>query len=124
MAAETLTGLRKAAILMVTLGADVSAGIMRQLSEQEIEELTIEISKIRELSPTMVESVLEEFTQLAQARSFLLQGGLSYARELLTKALGSERTEEILDRLQVSLQPQMFSALRKADPKNLSDFIR
>ena len=121
---DNLTGLRKAAILMVTLGADASASIMRQLSEQEIEELTVEISKIRELTPTTVEAVLEEFSQLAQARSYIIQGGVSYAREVLLKAVGNERTDEILDRLQVSLQPQLFGAVRKTDPKHLSDFIR
>jgi len=121
---DNLTGLRKAAILMVTLGADASAGIMRQLSEQEIEELTVEISKIRELTPTTVEAVLEEFSQLAQARSYIIQGGVSYAREVLLKAVGNERTDEILERLQVSLQPQLFGAVRKTDPKHLSDFIR
>lgn len=124
VAIETLTGLRKAAILLVTLGADTSAAIMRQLSEQEIEELTVEISKIRELPASTVEAVLEEFTQLAQARSYIVQGGLSYAREVLMKAVGNDRTEEILDRLQMSLQPQLFGAVRKADPKHLSDFIR
>jgi len=121
---DGLTGLRKAAILLVTLGADASAAIMRQLSEQEIEELTVEISKIRELTPATVEAVLEEFTQLAQARSYILQGGLGYAREVLLKAVGPQRTEEILERLQMSLQPQLFGAVRKADPKHLSDFIR
>jgi flagellar motor switch protein FliG len=123
-ALDNLTGLRKAAILMVTLGADASAAIMRQLSEHEIEELTVEISKIRELTPATVEGVLEEFSQLAQARSYVVQGGVSYAREVLLKAVGNERTDEILDRLQVSLQPQLFGAVRKTDPKHLSDFIR
>jgi flagellar motor switch protein FliG len=121
---DHLSGLRKAAILMVTMGADASAAIMRQLTEQEIEELTVEISKIRELTPATVEAVLEEFTHLAQARSYIIQGGLSYAREVLLKAVGNQRTEEILERLQVSLQPQLFGAIRKTDPKHLSDFIR
>ena len=123
-ALDNLTGLRKAAILMVTLGADASAGIMRQLGEDEIEELTVEISKIRELTPSTVEGVLEEFSQLAQARSYIVQGGVSYAREVLLKAVGTTRTDEILERLQVSLQPQLFGAVRKTDPKHLSDFIR
>jgi flagellar motor switch protein FliG len=123
-ALDNLTGLRKAAILMVTLGADASASIMRQLDEHEIEELTIEISKIRELTPATVEAVLEEFSQLAQARSYIVQGGVSYARDVLLMGVGNDRTDEILDRLQVSLQPQLFGAVRKTDPKHLSDFIR
>lgn len=121
---EHLSGLRKCAILLVTLGADVSAEVMRQLSEQEIEDVTVEISKIRELPSEAVMAVLEEFAQLVQAHSYILEGGLSYAREVLHKALGTSRGDEILDKLQMTFQPQPFSSIRKADPKQLSDFLR
>jgi flagellar motor switch protein FliG len=123
-AVSSVSGVRKAAILLVTLGADVSAAIMKRLSEDEIESLTVEISKIRDLSTEAVGGILEEFSQLAQARSFIMQGGFSYARDLLNKAFGSDRAGELLGKLQLVFQEQPFAALRKADPKQLSDFIR
>lgn len=119
-----LTGLKKAAILLVTLGAEASAGIMRQLSEQEVADLTVEIAKIRELSSEAVDGVLVEFAQVAQERSFILQGGYTYARELLSRALGPGRADEVFDKLQLTYQPQPFQSIRKADPKQLADFIR
>ncbi len=124
MAGSQTTGLKKAAILLVTLGADVSAEIMRQLGEQEIEDLTLEISKIRDLSDESINEVLEEFSQLAQVRSYVIKGGYTYARELLSKALGPARAGEVLERLQLTLQPPPFRSVRKADPRQIADFIR
>jgi flagellar motor switch protein FliG len=124
MAGSQTTGLKKAAILLVTLGADVAAEIMRQLGEQEIEDLTLEISKIRDLSDEAVNEVLEEFSQLAQVRSYVIKGGYAYARELLSKALGPARAGEVLERLQLTLQPPPFRSVRKADPRQIADFVR
>lgn len=119
-----MTGLRKAAILLVTLGADVSAEIMKHLSQPEIEDIALEIAKIRDLNGEAVSGVLEEFSQLAQANSYILQGGLNTARDLLSKALGSQAGGEIIDKLQMTFQPQPFSSIRKADPKQVAEFIR
>jgi flagellar motor switch protein FliG len=119
-----LSGARKAAILLLTLGADVSADIMRHFTEREIEELTLEISKIRELPSQAVGPVVEEFAQLAQAHGYILQGGLTSARDLLHKALGKAKSDEILDRLSLSFSHQVFTSLSKADPRQLSDFLR
>lgn len=119
-----MSGRRKAAILLITLGADASSEIMRRLTDTEVEDLTLEISKVRELSSDSVDTVLDEFLNLAQARRYILQGGVDYAKTLLTRAMGDGRAEEILDKLQITLQPQPFASIRKADPRQLSDFIR
>jgi flagellar motor switch protein FliG len=121
---DGLSGTRKAAILLVTLGADVSAELFKRLSDPEIEELTAEISRVGEVSSEVTQSVLEEFSQLAQARSYILKGGLAYAREVLRKAFAPARADEVLARLQLALQPAPFASMRKTDPKQLSDFIR
>src|SRR5262249_5214152 len=100
------------------------AAIMKQLTNDEVESITVEISKIRDLSSEAVGGILEEFSQLAQARSYIMQGGFSYARDLLNKAFGNDRAGELLGKLQLAFQEQPFAALRKADPRQLSDFIR
>jgi len=123
-AAPGISGLRKSAILMVTLGADISALIMQHLSEQEIEDITVEIAKIHDLSGESTASVVEEFANLAQARSYIVQGGYGYARDILNRALGTGKAAELLDKLQISFQVQPFQSIRKADPKQISDFIR
>lgn len=121
---DALSGTRKAAILLVTLGTDASAEIFKRLIDPEIEELTTEISRVGEVSSDVTRAVLEEFSQLAQARSYILKGGLAYAREVLRKAFAPARADEVLARLQLALQPAPFAAMRKTDPKHLSDFIR
>ena len=119
-----LSGTRKAAILLVTLGAETSAQIMRQLSEAEIEDLTVEISKVRDLPQDTVNAVLDEFAELAHSHSYILQGGFAYAREVLHKALGPGRADEVLGKVQVHFERQPFLSIQHADPKQLADFIR
>lgn len=120
---SSLTGARKAAILLLALGGDVAADIMRHFTEHEIEELTVEIAKVRELPGEAVAPILEEFAQLAQAHGYILQGGFTSAREFLHKALGKERGDEILDRLSLTAGRAVFASLSKADPKQLSEFL-
>src|SRR5215475_4373325 len=119
-----LTGTRKAAILLVTLGAEASAQIMRQLTEEEIEDLTLEISKVRDLPQDTVNAVLDEFAELAHSHSYILQGGFASAREVLHKALGPGRADEVLGKVQVHFEREPFLSIHQADPKQLADFIR
>ena len=121
---ESMSGLRKAAILLVSLGADASAQIFKELDEAEIEVLTAEISRLRDVPGTVTSAILKEFTQMALANEFITQGGTNYAMEILEKALGRSKALEIISRLQASLQPAPFHLMRKADPKQLLDFIR
>ncbi len=119
-----LTGTRKAAILLVTLGAEASAKIMRTLTDAEIEDLTVEISKVRDLPQDVVNSVLDEFAELAHSHSYILQGGFAYAREVLHKALGPGRADQVLGKVQDHFERAPFLAIHQADPKQLADFIR
>ena len=115
-----LSGTRKAAILLVTLGAEASAQILRQLSETEIEDLTVEISKVRHLPQDTVNAVLDEFVELAHSHSYILQGGFAYAREVLHKALGPGRADEVLGKVQIHFERQPFLSIHHADPKQLA----
>src|SRR3990172_6628104 len=121
---ESLSGLRKAAILLVSLGADASAQIFKELDEAEIEVLTAEISRLRDVPGAVTSAILKEFTQMALANEFITQGGTNYAMEILEKALGRPKALEIISRLQASLQPPPFHLMRNAHPKQLLDFIR
>jgi flagellar motor switch protein FliG len=122
--AENLAGQQKAAILLVSLGAETSARIFKALSEEEIEELTTEITRLRNVSAGTTGAVLEEFHQIAIAQEYITQGGLAYAAEVLERAVGPKRSKEILDRLRGILQPAAFEIVKKVDPKSLLDFIR
>jgi len=123
---EQITGLKKAAILMVLLGDEPSANIFRYLQEDEIQELSKEISRLGKIDPEVADSVLEEFHRLNMAQSCLAQGGADFAKKLLVKAFGNESSKKLLDRLNISLQGTIigFDSLQKADPAQLSRFIQ
>ena len=119
-----LTGKQKAAILLISLGPDVSASVYKHLSEEEIERLTLEISSVRKVDSAEKEIVLEEFHNIALAQDYITQGGIGYAKTVLEKALGEEQAETIINRLTSSLQVRPFDFARKADPAQVLNFIQ
>jgi flagellar motor switch protein FliG len=121
---EVLSGTRKAAIFLAALGADVSAKIFRSLEEEEIETLSTELSKLPDVDEAVTSAVLKEFFEMALTQQYITSGGLTYATEILEKALGRHRASEILARLQAASQPPRFAAVKKADPNQLAGVLR
>lgn len=119
-----LTGKQKAAILLISLGPDVSASVYKHLSEEEIEKLTLEISGVRKVDAAAKEQIMEEFHQIALAQDYITQGGIGYAKTVLEKALGQEQASVIINRLTSSLQVKPFDFARKADPGQILNFIQ
>src|SRR5438270_3431297 len=122
---EPLAGIRKAAILLVTLGEDVSAELLRQLGEDEVQEIGREVALLTSVTSEQAESVLGEFHQMSIAHDYVLKGGIDYARKLLNTAYGPEAAKKVLDRLVTALGAEVvnFDALHKADPQQLAKFI-
>ena len=120
---ETLSGPRKAAIFLATMGADVSARIFRQFDDSEIETLTAEISKLPSVDDGITSLVLREFLEMAVTKQYITTGGLSYALEVLEKAVGDKRANEVIGRIQTSVQPARFAAVKKADPNQLASIL-
>ncbi len=121
---DELTGVQKAAVLLIALGPEKSAEIFKHLKEDEIEELTLEIANTRSISPQVKESVLNEFYQVCLAQQYIAEGGIGYAKELLDKALGGERAQEVISKLTASLQVRPFEFVRKTDPSQVLNFIQ
>ncbi|MBO4610362.1 MAG: flagellar motor switch protein FliG [Lachnospiraceae bacterium] len=119
-----LSGVQKAAILLITLGSERSAGIFKHLKEEEIEELTLEIANTRTVGPDVKEAILEEFYGVCLAQQYIAEGGINYARELLEKSLGSEKAMDVIGRLTASLQVKPFEFVRKTDASQLINFIQ
>ena len=121
---EKLTGIQKAAILFITLGPDASSGIIKKLPEKDIQKITYEIANITSVKSEQRQAILDEFMEMNKAKDFLLEGGLEYARNLLSKALGSQRAKEILDKVtEETQQYRPFSIARKADAHQLLNVI-
>jgi flagellar motor switch protein FliG len=97
---------------------------MSKLSEEEIEQLTLDLSSLGTVDPEMREAIVEEFHQMYVANRYVTAGGIEYARHVLETALGPERALEILTRLQSSLQEVPFEFLKRADPSQICTFIQ
>ena len=121
---ESVNGTRKAAILLASLGADVSAKIFKSLSEEEIEVLSTEISRLSNVDDAATSAVTKEFLQMALTKQYITQGGVSYALAILDKAVGRNRAVEIMGRIQTTIEPSRFAGVRKADPNQLASILR
>ncbi|AFS78611.1 flagellar motor switch protein FliG [Gottschalkia acidurici 9a] len=119
-----LTGKEKVAILLITLGSQKSAEIFKHLSDEEIEELTLEIANMRMVSPEEKESILEEFYEICLAQEYISEGGINYAKDILEKALGSDKAVDIISKLTASLQVRPFEFARKVDPNQLLNYMQ
>jgi flagellar motor switch protein FliG len=125
-ASEQISGPQKAAILLMTLGEEASAELMRQLSDDEVQRVSREVAHTSSVGPDQAARVLEEFQQMVLARDIVRKGGIDQARRLLVTAFGPEPAEKILQRLTntLSTNPEGFSALQKADPQQLARFVQ
>ncbi|NLO97185.1 MAG: flagellar motor switch protein FliG [Peptococcaceae bacterium] len=122
--AVKLKGLQKAAVLLISLGPERSAEVVKYLSETEIEQLTLEMANMRKISEEQRDEVLDEFHKMCLASNYIAQGGIDYAREVLERALGQQKAFEIISRLSASLRMRPFEIVRRSDPKQLLSFIQ
>jgi len=122
---DRITGLRKAAILVVVLGPAVSAEMLRNLNEDEVDQISREIAQMGAVAPEQAEKVLEECYQMQLAHNYVIKGGVDYARKILMNAFSPEHAQRLLDRLMKTLgsESATFDALQKADPQQLAKFV-
>ncbi|WP_085523980.1 flagellar motor switch protein FliG [Tuberibacillus sp. Marseille-P3662] len=115
---------QKAAILMIALGSDVAASVYQYLSDEEVEQLTLEMANVRKIDKDAKQEVMNQFYQLALGQEYITQGGIGYAKEVLEKALGSESASEVINRLTSTLQVKPFDFMRKMDANQILNFIQ
>lgn len=119
-----MEGIRKAAIFMISLGPEISAQIMKQLPDSYIQKVSYEIANIDHVSQKDREKIVNEYLEMSQAREYILDGGIDYAKTLLNKALGTQRAKEVIDMLnQIQLRERPFNIARKADPQQLTNLL-
>lgn len=124
MAREKLSGVQKSAILFITLGPEASAPILKKLPEAEIQKITFEIANMPKIKKEVREEVLKEFVDLNKAKDYIIEGGFEYAKNLLSKALGTQRAMEIIEKVsEITQQFRPFGIARKADAHQLLNII-
>ena len=119
-----LTNRKKAAILLVALGADTASQIFQHLTPDEIESLSVEVARMGRVNAHLRESVIEEFHELCVAQEFIAEGGMDAAREMLMSAFGEEKASHIVARVMQALQVMPFDFLKKADASQITTFIQ
>jgi flagellar motor switch protein FliG len=122
--AETMNGVRKAAVLLVQMGREHSAKVMAQLRDSEVEELTAEIVRLGTIEQDTVNTVVDEFHALSKAQGYVAKGGMPFAREVLEESLGKEKAAEIMGRLHAAFKDMPFGFLQKADPRQVLSFVQ
>ncbi len=119
-----LRGVQKAAVVLVSLGAEASAKIMKHLSDDEVERLTLSIAEFPRISMETREGIIEEFARMCAASGYIAEGGIAYAKEVLERAFGPQKASETLEKLAAYSRMQPFSFARKTDPNQLFNFIQ
>lgn len=121
---EELSGIKKAAVLLLALDPDSSASLLKQMSNKNVEEVTRELASLGDIDPKVRDSIVREFYSLAVASSWAREGGLGYAKELLHKTLEAGEAERILAQISTQVRRTPFAFLQKAESTNLLTFIQ
>lgn len=119
-----VTGARKAAVLLMTLGTEVAAGIVKNLPDKKIQKIGVEIANIHTVNARERREILQEFIELNKGKDFVLEGGLDFAQTLLNGALGNQRANKLLEGIKYDTCTKMFMTARKAEPEQILSCIQ
>ncbi|HIY57635.1 MAG TPA: flagellar motor switch protein FliG [Candidatus Tetragenococcus pullicola] len=121
---NAIDGIKKAAILLISLGSETSSKIMKLLPEDVIRKVSYEIANTDLVQPEERDQVLQEFVETSSARQYVLDGGIDYAKDLLNQALGPQRAKDVIDILtQIQLRERPLNIVRKADTQQLTNLL-
>jgi flagellar motor switch protein FliG len=121
---DRLSGIQKAAVLVVAMGEERAGEIFRHLTENEMEGLSLEIAKSRKVPADTVRAVVTEAVETVLAEDYIAEGGVDYARSVLERSLGGARAEEIIGRLAATIERRPFEFLRRTPPEQIHVFLR
>ncbi len=120
--AVNLTGPQKAAILIMSVGTKSATEMMKSLSEKEIEQITLEIARMKNIRPEMVDAVLQEYFTLMEVKQYVINGGMDYAQQLLTE-LGGD-SEKMMKKLRAQSGSTVFKEFQETKTAQIADFIK
>lgn len=122
---EQVTGIRKAAMLLILIGEKAGSEMVKHLSEEEVALVSREIARMEAISAEQAEAILSEFYQMTVARDFVVRGGMDFAKKMLIQAFGPEAAKKLIDRLSKAMGGDFanLDVLQKVDPQQLAKFI-
>ena len=121
----SMSGVRKAAVLLVAVGEDLAKEVLRVLPETDVQRLTEELADLRGITPDLSAEIMEEFWQLLETQNFMVHGGLDYASRLLVDAFGKQRAEDLLLMVRSSQEAAQgnLAKLQRTDPQQLGKLL-
>lgn len=122
--AQALTSRKKAAIILAILGAEFSGEILKHMSEDQVEQLFLEVARLDKITPDVKAKVITEFHEMAIAQDFIAEGGVESARKALEAAYGEEKANQMLGKIVTAMQVMPFEFLKRADPQQLLTIIQ
>src|SRR4029079_14208972 len=119
-----MPGRSKDAVLLVSLGPERAARGLKPLKEEEIEQLSLEMAKTRQVPMDTSEAVWNELVETVMAEAYVAEGGVEYAREVLERSVGPDRARELIGRLSPTIERRPFEFLRRSSPEQIFPFLR
>ena len=121
---EALTSAQKAAIIISSIGTENASEVFKHFSDEEVEQITLEIARMNYYPMEVVDSVLNEFYELCLTQKVISEGGVEYARDILEKAFGPQTAQALFEKITKQFQTKAFAFVRKADYKNLLAMVQ
>lgn len=121
---QKANSMERAAAVVIALGAEQASQVYKYLREEEIEQLSLEISKLERMSPDEMKNIIDDFYGLCVTQKVITEGGVEYARDVLEKAFGTQQAVSLMERVTKSLRTKAFDFVRKADYKNLFNILQ
>ncbi|WP_053365311.1 flagellar motor switch protein FliG [Bacillus sp. FJAT-27245] len=121
---EKYTNTQKAAILLLSVGPDVSAGIMKNLDEKEIEAITKEITSLRKVTSNVKDEIIKEFHQLAVDANLVSYGGIDIATDLLKRTFGPDKAAGFLKRMDGSADDKPFKFIQNVEQTQIFNLLQ
>ena len=116
--------LSKAAVLLIAIGITSASQLLKHLPDEEVEKISVEVTKLKDVSSDVVTRIIEEYYQMMTAKQYVSQGGMDYAKEMLEKAWGARKAEEFLKRIEAATEVSAFFLLQTVDDAQLLSFLQ
>ncbi len=120
---KDVTGLQKASLLLIALDVDTASQVLKYIDPMDVEQISAEISKVKNIPSNVVELVMNDYHNLIIAREYMLEGGIEYAQKVLEKSFGLPKAAEIIEKVKNLTTLKGFDVLKKADSTQLVGFL-
>ncbi|HEX9652259.1 MAG TPA: flagellar motor switch protein FliG [bacterium] len=120
----SMNGVEKVAIFLIALGLENSVKLLKHLSESELEQVTVQIAKLKNLPSEVVTSVVLEYFEMMVADKYVTQGGITYAREMLEGAFGLDKARDLMKKVKSATEVTGFKLLQSIHPGELLNYLQ